>query len=337
MSLFSPFSLGTTTLRNRIVMSPMCQYKSHGDGRMNDWHTVHYLSRAIGGTGLILTEMTNVEPRGRITLGCLGLWNEGQADAFARLADQVHGYGAAIGIQLAHAGRKCLIAGNDTVGPSSVPFDGGADRPPPRPLLVGEIESLIEAFGRSAALAARAGFDVIELHGAHGYLIHQFMSPSSNKREDEYGDKSKFAIDVVQEVRRNIPPNLPLMFRVSAVETNPDGYSIADVFAICDRLCTAGVDAFDVTTSGNGPIRPLDYPGYQLHYAGSFKQRYGLPTSAVGRLESPAIAEYAIQSGAADLTMIGRGLLRNPYWARDAADHLRAELRLPGEYERGIK
>lgn len=335
--LFEPYQLGPMRLSNRIGMSPMCQYQAKGDGLLNDWHFVHYVSRAIGGTGLVLTEMTNVEPRGRITEGCLGLWNSEQADAGARLVDQVHTFGSAIGVQLAHAGRKSTIPGNDVVAPSPIPFDPDGYGPPPRELAISEIECIVEAFGRSAALAVRAGYDTIELHGAHGYLIHEFMSPSSNKRDDEYADRSKFAVDVVREVRRNVRQDYPLLFRISATETNPDGYDFAEAVAILGKIVTAGVDAVDVSTSGNGPLRPPAYPAYQLEYAREIKRLFGLTTASVGRLENPEVAEYAVASGAADIVLIGRGLLRNPYWARDAADVLGAELKLPGEYERGIK
>ena len=335
--LFSPYDLKGVSLRNRIVMSPMCQYQADGDGVPNDWHFVHYVSRAIGGTGLIVIEMTDVEARGRITNGCLGLWNDRQRDAFARLVDRFHHFGAKAGIQLAHAGRKSTIQGNDVVAPSAVAFDASLDRPLPRVLEVAEIEEIVRAFGRSAALAVDAGFDLIELHGAHGYLIHQFMSPSSNHRTDAYADRGKLAVDVVREVRRNVPASFPLVFRVSATETNPDGYVLSDVLDICDRLVEAGVDAFDVSANGNGPIRPPVYPAYQAPLARVFKERYGLPTISVGRLENPAVAAHVVERCDTDLVMIGRGLLRNPYWARDAADALGATLELPGVYEMGLR
>ena len=282
--LFDPINLGDVMLRNRIAMSPMCQYQAHGDGVPTTWHTVHYVSRAIGGLGLVMTEMTDVAPIGRITEGCLGLWNTDQRDAFARIAESCRTYGAAVGVQLAHAGRKSNLK-EDIVAPSAIPF--GPDNPVPRALEIAEIEGIVEAFGRSAELAVAAGFDVIELHGAHGYLIHQFMSPSSNHREDRYRDHARFALDVIQEVRRHVPKGTPLVFRVSATETNEDGYGLEDVLGMVDRFVEAGIDAFDVTTSGNGPVRPEVYPGYQVRHAETFRCRYGLPVIAVGRLESP--------------------------------------------------
>lgn len=335
--LFTPLDLGAVTLRNRIAMSPMCQYQARGDGTPTTWHTVHYVARAIGGLGLVMTEMTDVTPNGRITDGCLGLWNAAQRDAFARIVDACHEHGAAVGVQLAHAGRKSTLApdrGGDLVAPSAVPF--APDRPTPRALQVAEIEGIVEAFGRSAALAVEAGFDVIELHGAHGYLIHQFMSPSSNRRDDRYGERDRFALDVIREVRRHLPAGTPLVFRVSATETNPDGYEADEVLAMTGRFLDAGVDALDVTTGGNGPIRPEAYPGYQVRHAERYRRRFGVPVMAVGRLESPHLADAIVRDGRADVAMIGRGLLRNPYWPRDAADALGAEFTLPGVYEMGI-
>ena len=211
--LFDPMDLSGITLRNRIVMSPMCQYQAKGDGRPTSWHHTHYVSRAVGGVGLVLSEMTDVEPRGRITQGCLGLWNEEQAEQFGSIAEACHREGARFGIQIAHAGRKSTLT-DDMVAPSAVPFS--ADRPIPRALDHAEIKEIVQAFVRTAELAASSGVDVIELHAAHGYLLHQFLSPISNQREDGYGDLLQFPLEVVREIRHAVP-ELPLIISMRRV------------------------------------------------------------------------------------------------------------------------
>lgn len=331
--LFDPLEIGTLKLRNRIGMSPMCQYRAHGDGVPTDWHRTHYRSRALGGVGLVLSEMTDVEARGRITEGCLGLWNDAQADAFARVAEDVQAEGAKFGIQIAHAGRKSTLAG-EAVAPSAVPF--AADRQAPRPLAASEITEIIDAFRLSAALAARAGVDVVELHGAHGYLLHQFMSPISNRREDEYADPLRFPLEVVRAVKGVLPSGVPLLFRVSLREYQPGGYDSDYMLGLLPALVQAGVDGFDVSTGGNGPQRPDAYPGYQLRHAKQVRCRFGKPVAAVGQLQSPALADYAVREGLTDLALIGRGLLRTPYWAHEAARELGVEHQLAGEYAKGI-
>ncbi len=330
--LFDPMKIGNVTIRNRIGMSPMCQYRAEGDGVPHDWHRTHYRSRALGGTGLILTEMTDVEPRGRINEGCLGLWNRAQSDAFRRVADEVHAEGAAFGIQIAHAGRKSTL--DDPVAPSAVPFAEG--RATPRALTVDEIQGLVEAFARSAELAVDAGVDVIELHGAHGYLIHQFLSPISNLRDDEYADPARFAIDVVRAVKARIPSQLPLMLRISMQEYQPGGYGPTHLLPILPKLVEAGVDLFDVSTGGNGPARPEAYPGYHLRHATTVRDTSEVPVATVGQMNSPALADFAVRESMTDLVLIGKALLRTPYWAHEAALALGRDHELPGEYAKGV-
>ncbi|MFD1067636.1 NADH:flavin oxidoreductase/NADH oxidase [Oceanobacillus locisalsi] len=331
--LFESFTLKDLTLKNRIVLSPMCQYQaSNKEGIPENWHLIHLASRAIGGTGLILTEMTNVEARGRITENCLGLYNDAQEAAFKEIIQEVHKYNAKIGIQLAHAGRKSKIQNGDIVAPSAIPFSD--DSPLPRALEKDEIKKIIEHFASAAERAVRAGFDTIEIHGAHGYLLHQFMSKSSNKRTDEYGDPTKFCREVIQAVKAVIPANMPLIMRVSAIEYNqPAGYTLEDMVHYCSEFKKLGVDLFDVSTGGNSPNRPKVYPGYQVEYANEIKEKLDVPTISVGSLETPQVAEMVLQEDNADLICIGKGMLKNPYWAKDAAIQLGEDIQLPGVYE----
>ena len=331
--LFDPFELRDLTLRNRIGMSPMCQYKAQGDGVPTDWHRTHYRSRALGGTGLVIAEMTNVEARGRITEGCLGLWNEAQRDAFARIADDVHAEGAAFAIQIAHAGRKSTVPGTP-LAPSAVPF--APDRVVPRAATVDEIHALVEAFATSTRLAVQAGVDAIELHGAHGYLLHQFFSGLSNHRDDAYADPVAFPLQVVHAVRAEMPSGMPLLLRISLREHQPGGYGRERWLEHLPAIVAAGVDLLDVSTGGNGPHRPPTFPGYQLGDATVVREATGLPVAAVGMLHDPALAEYAVRAERTDLVLVGRGMLSKPYWAHDAARTLGVEHRLPGEYAQGV-
>ncbi len=333
--LFDPIQLKGVALKNRIAMSSMCQYQSEGkDGTPTDWHFIHYASRAIGGTGLVFLEMTNVEPRGRISEKCLGFWSEDQVPAYKRIAEACHKYDSKVGIQIAHAGRKSLIEGGDVVAPSAIRFN---DRSPlPRELRKDEIEEIIDQFGKSARLAAKAGFDVIELHGAHGYLLQQFLSPLSNARKDEYGEWSRFPLEVIRTVKANMPEEMPLVMRISAVEYSEGGYDFDYMLQMIPRFMEAGVDAFDVSTGGDGPAAPAVFPAYQVKYAEAIRQAFRVPVMSVGRLEDPLVAESVIRNGQADLVVIGRGMLRNPYWAKEAGKALGVEVELPGVYNMGI-
>ena len=331
--LFDPFVLRDLRLRNRVGMSPMCQYRAEGDGVPTNWHRTHYRSRAVGGTSLILSEMTDVEPHGRITEGCLGLWNDVQRDAFARIADDVHAEDAAFGVQLAHAGRKSMLA-SEIVAPSAVPF--APDRPTPRALETAEVERIVESFGSAARRAVAAGCDTIELHGAHGYLVHQFLSPVTNRRDDAYGDPARFALEVIGAVRSEMPAGMPLWLRLSMREYQPGRYAPEHVHPLLPRFIEAGVDAFDVSTGGDSPVRPVTYPAYQLSYATAVRRRTGLPVAAVGMMHAPAVAEYAVREERTDLVLVGRALLRRPYWTHEAAIELGVTHELRGEYAKGV-
>ncbi|KUO96275.1 NADH:flavin oxidoreductase/NADH oxidase [Ferroacidibacillus organovorans] len=338
--LFTPFEIGKLHLKNRIVMAPMCQYSvTAKDGIPNDWHFVHYVTRAIGGAGLIITEMTDVEPDGRITDFDLGLWSDDQIPGFARVIDAVHKHGAKIGIQLAHAGRKAEDAQNP-VAPSAVPFPGERYKMP-RALTTDEVRKMVERFADAAVRAVKAGVDTIELHGAHGYLIHQFQSPLTNQRQDEYGqDLARFGVEIIRAVKAVIPSDMPLIMRLSAVEYVDGGYGLSHTIEMAKAYKTAGVDLFHVSSGGEGPIgsggRPGISPGYQVPFARAIREAIGIPVIAVGRLEDPALAEAVIANRDADLVAIARGLLKDPYWPLHAALALRATPEVPKQYARAF-
>jgi len=336
--LGSPFTLKGLTLRNRIVMSPMCQYSVDAeDGKPNDWHFVHYTSRAIGGTGLIIIEMTDVEPDGRISNRDLGLWSDEHVPAFRRVIDEIHKYGAKAAIQVAHAGRKALDA-EVPVGPWNEPFEANAKKP--RALSTEEVWQLVAKFADAARRAVEAGVDTIELHGAHGYLIHQFHSPLINKRDDEFGrDYAKFGVEVIRAVKKVLPPDMPLMMRISAVEYAEGGYDLDHSIKLCQAYRDAGVDLFDVSSGGEGgpagPRKPGNFPGYQVPFARAIREATGVPVMAVGMLDDPRLAESVVGNGDADLLAIGRAMLRNPYWAVDALRLLDGKANIVKAYERG--
>ncbi len=333
--LFSPFSYKGLELKNRVVMPPMCQYSvEKKDGIATDWHYVHYVSRAIGGAGLIIIEMTDVEPDGRITDNDLGLWSDEQIAPLKRIVDACHQYGAKVGIQIAHAGRKAEDA-PQPVSASAIPFDDKSKTP--RELTTHEVKEMVEKFRQTAARAIKAGFDTIEIHGAHGYLIHQFQSAYTNKRTDEYGqDLTKFGVEVIKAVKAEMPTDMPLIMRVSGKEYVEGGYDIEDSVAFSKKYEEAGVDIFHVSAGGEGPIAAAGRPGthvaYQVPLARAFKQELNVPVIAVGRLDSAELANSVIGNEDADLVAVGRGMLRNPYWTIEAAAQLRKETEMPKQY-----
>ncbi len=338
-NIHSPFAFKGLELTNRIVMPPMCQYSvEKRDGIATEWHYIHYVSRAIGGTGFIIIEMTDVEPDGRISDFDLGLWSDDQIPALKRIVDACHQHGAKVGIQIAHAGRKATDA-EVPVAPSAIAFDEHSKQP--RALTTEEVKGLVEKFRRAAARAVKAGFDAIEIHGAHGYLIHQFHSALTNKREDEYGqDLTRFGCEVVEAVKGEMPEEMPLIMRISAREYVDGGYGLEDSVAFAKAYRQAGVDMFDISSGGEGPIGSGGSPGshaaYQVPFAKAIKQALGVPVIAVGRLEEPALANAVIGNGEADLVAVGRGLLRNPYWALEAAAVLNKEAAVPKPYLAGF-
>ncbi|PKR77919.1 NADPH dehydrogenase [Halalkalibacillus sediminis] len=332
--LLKPYNLKGLELNNRVMLSPMCQYKvQKNDGTPTEWHYVHLVSRAVGGVGLICFEMTNVESNGRITENCLGLWSKDQVPAYKRIVDECHSYGSKVAIQIAHAGRKSTVKDEETVGPSAIAFSEKMDTP--RALEIEEVEEMVRKFGESTKLAVEAGFDSIELHGAHGYLLHQFISPRSNLRDDIYGEYDRFPLEVIKEVRSQMPEDMPLILRVSAIEHGEDGYGLDHLMPMLKKFVDAGVDAFDVSTGGNSTNRPEVYPGYQVDYAEAIKKEIGVPVISVGALEDPEVAAKVVDEGQADMVAIGKGLLRQPYWPKEAAEKLGVDFDLPGVYNVG--
>ncbi|MFM9278434.1 NADH:flavin oxidoreductase/NADH oxidase [Paenibacillus jiagnxiensis] len=339
MDLFSPYKIKGLELKNRIMMPPMCQYSvDKKDGIATEWHYVHYISRAIGGAGLIMVEMTDVEPDGRITDYDLGLWSDDQIPALKRIVDACHSYGAKVGIQIAHAGRKAEDA-EVPVAPSAIPFDENSKMP--RALSTSEVKEMVEKFRNAVRRAIKAGFDTIEIHGAHGYLIHQFHSPLTNKRDDEYGqDLTRFGKEIIQAAKAEMPENMPLMMRISAKEYVEGGYGLKESAVFAKEYKMAGVDIFDISSGGEGAIgssgRPGTHAAYQVPLAKGIKMALDVPVIAVGRIDDPILANAVIGNEEADLVAIGRGMLRNPYWALEAAAMLRKDIAVPKQYETGF-
>jgi 2,4-dienoyl-CoA reductase-like NADH-dependent reductase (Old Yellow Enzyme family) len=334
--LFSTFTLRGATFRNRVWVSPMCQY-SATDGLPDDWHLVHLGSFARGGAGLVLTEATAVTPEGRISPADTGLWNDAQQAAWSRIVDFVHGQGALAGTQLAHAGRKASTkppwegrggvsdqdGGWEPLAPSAVSFPGLRE---PRAMSVDDIEAVVAAFASSASRAMAAGFDTLEIHAAHGYLLHQFLSPLSNRRRDEYGgpfaNRVRLLLEVVHAVRSVVPPETPLVVRISATDWADGGWDVDDSVRLAGLLAEAGVDLLDVSSGGNVLVDIPVGPGYQVQFARRIRKETGIATGAVGLITDPEQAEGIVADGSADVVLLARALLRNPHWALWAAHEL---------------
>ncbi|GCD41094.1 NADH:flavin oxidoreductase/NADH oxidase [Streptomyces paromomycinus] len=363
-ALFEPLTLRSLTIPNRIWMAPMCMYSAAPDGPEqgvpNDWHFQHLASRAAGGTGLILTEATAVSPEGRISPYDLGLWNDRQTGAFRRITDFLKAHGSVPGIQIAHAGRKAstertwvdrgaAIAPGEghgwrPVGPSPLAFDEASTEP--AELSAEEIQEIVGQFAATARRALEAGFEVAEIHGAHGYLINEFLSPYTNRRTDEYGgsyeNRTRFALEVVDAVRAVWPEELPVFFRISATDwlsENADdereGWTAEDTVRFAADLKAHGVDLLDTSTGGNAPgAKIVAGPDYQVPFAERVKKETGLPVGAVGLITEAQQAEKIVVDGRADAVLIGRELLRDPYFARNAARELGADVHIPNPYHR---
>lgn len=351
-TLFNTLQLRDLTLGNRIVLSPMQQYSSK-DGRANDWHLVHLGSRAVGGAGLIITESTAVTPDGRSTHHDMGLWEDEQIDPWHRINAFVHAQGAKIALQLGHFGSKGSRShpneglkylspddgGWQTVSSSAVaPFSGMSM---PLALTTAQIKAIIAQFGKAAQRAVEAGFDAIELHGAHGYLIHQFYSELINQRTDAYGgsfvNRTRFAREVVAEVRRVMPDRMPLLVRLSAVDyvDDPKGWTLTQAVELAQQLKAGGVDL--ITASAGGFVfldKSKVTPGYQTPFATTIKEQTGLLTGAVGMITTPELANEIIQQEKADLVVIAREHLRNPYFSTQAAQALGQPIDVPFQYKR---
>ena len=352
--LFEPLALRSVTLPNRIVLSPMCQY-SAVDGLANEWHTVHLGRYASAGLGMLIIEATHVSAVGRITPKCLGLYTDAHEAALKRIVGFLKATGpAATAIQLAHAGRKASMAppwlggklvpppeGWVSVAPSAVAFDDGWQTP--TALSEEGIAKIVDEFVTAARRSDRAGFDVCELHGAHGYLMHEFLSPVSNKRNDAYGgpreNRMRFPLRVVEAVRAVWPKDKPLIVRISSTDyLGEEGWTLDDSIAFVHEMKARGVDLIDVSGGGSSPRQKIDLkPGYQVAMAEAIRKATGVPTIAVGLITKPEQADAIVREGRADAVALGRALLHDPFWAWHAADALGAETAVPNQYLRGRK
>ncbi|MBD7914025.1 NADH:flavin oxidoreductase/NADH oxidase [Clostridium sp. Sa3CUN1] len=337
--LFTTYEIKGLKLKNRIVLPPMCQYSvEKKDGIATDWHFVHYVSRAVGGTGLIIIEMTDVEPDGRISDYDLGLWCDAQIEPLKRIVDECHKYGAKVAIQIAHAGRKAEDA-EVPVAPSPIAFDKNSKTP--RELTTAEVKEMVDKFKIAVKRAVKAGFDAIEIHGAHGYLIHQFHSPLTNKRNDEYGkDLTKFGVEVLRAAKSEMPEDMPLIMRISASEYVDGGYGIERGIELARAYKEAGVDIFHISSGGEGPIAGGgnigSHAGYQVPFARAIKEQLDVDVIAVGKLDEPELANAIIGNEEVDLVAIGRAMFRNPYWPFEAATKLNKKTHVPKQYGRGF-
>jgi len=352
-NLFSPLTIRGVTLRNRIVMSPMCQYSCH-DGFATDWHLVHLGSRATGGAALIIAEATAVTPQGRISADDLGIWSDDHIAPLARIVNYIESQGAVPGIQLAHAGRKGarrtpwngsgpLAAENGAwplVAPSAISFDNVSQTPDA--LDTTGIDAIVEAFEAGAKRALAAGFKVIEIHGAHGYLLHEFLSPLSNARDDDYGgsleNRMRLILRVAARLRDIIPDHLPLFVRISATDWVDGGWDLDQSVVLAGRLKALGVDLVDCSSAGASPAQAIKLgKGYQVPFATRIRADAGIMTGAIGMITEPHHANDIITGGDADLVFLGRELLRDPYWPQHAALALGATPSWPNQYGYAVK
>jgi 2,4-dienoyl-CoA reductase-like NADH-dependent reductase (Old Yellow Enzyme family) len=350
-SLFDPLTLRSVTLRNRIAVSPMCQYSSQ-DGMANEWHLVHLGSRAVGGAGAVFVEATAVTPEGRISPGDMGLWSDAHGAPLARIAAFIEAQGAVPGIQIAHAGRKGSVA-PPWEGGAAVPLAGGGWIPlgpsperfgpayhEPRAMTAADLERVVEAFRFAARRAHAAGFRLLEIHAAHGYLIHQFLSPLVNRRTDRYGgpfeNRVRLALEVVRAVRSEWPSRLPLSVRVSATDWAEGGWDLDACVDLARRLRDEGADVIDCSSGGAVAHQKVDLrPGYQVPFAARIRREAGVRTAAVGLITGPEQAESIVRAGEADLVLLAREELRSPYWPLHAARSLGVDVPWPPQYLRG--
>ncbi|MBW2473070.1 MAG: NADH:flavin oxidoreductase/NADH oxidase [Deltaproteobacteria bacterium] len=348
--LFSPMQMRSLTLRNRIFVSPMCQYSCQ-EGLPNDWHMVHLGSRAVGGAAMVIAEATAVAPEGRISPSDCGLWNDAQAEAFAPIAHFIAAQGALPAIQLGHAGRKASVmppwlgsgaaqedaGGWQPVAPSALPFGPGS--PKPRELEVADLERIAAQFEASARRALKAGFQVVEIHMAHGYLLHQFLSPLSNKRDDAFGgrleNRMRLPLEVAHRVRAIWPDELPVMVRLSVTDWVDGGWDLAQSLVLCEHLKELGVDLIDCSSGGLVPDAVIPAaPGFQTPFAAEIRKKVGIATGAVGLITAAVQAEQILATGSADVVLLARELLRDPYWPIHVAAELKADHPWPVQYER---
>ena len=349
--LFEPIEIGGIKIKNRIMMAPMCMY-SAVDGVIGAFHTAHLGARAVGGVGLIMVEATGVSPEGRISPYDAGIWNEKQVEAFKPVVEFCKSCGSVMGIQLAHAGRKASTnapwlgenplkpgeGGWQVLGPSPIPFDEGY--PVPKEMDENDIKKVVKDFANGAKNADKAGFDVLEIHAAHGYLINEFLSPISNKRTDKYGgsleNRARLLLEIISAIKsESRPKNKPVLVRISAVDWVEGGFDIESSIALAKMLKKAGVSLIDCSSGGTSPKAKMNiYFGYQLGFAKEIREKAGIAVSGVGLITKPEFADFILSSGTADMVALGRELLRNPYWPLTAARKLGVDIEWPKQYLR---
>jgi 2,4-dienoyl-CoA reductase-like NADH-dependent reductase (Old Yellow Enzyme family) len=348
--LFSPFRLRSVEFKNRVFVSPMCQYSSN-DGMPTDWHLVHLGSRAVGGAALVMVEATAVSPEGRISPWDSGIWSADHAQAFTRITAFIKAQSAVPGIQLAHAGRKASTdvpwrggglldlgkGGWQPLAPSPIPFD--RDSPMPREMSAADIAEVVAQFASAARYALEAGFEVLEVHMAHGYLLHEFLSPLANQRADWFGGslqgRARFPLEVAETLRQTWPGHLPLFVRISATDWVEGGWDLAQSIELSRRLKEIGIDLIDCSSAGIVPHARIPAgPGFQVPFAAAIRREADMPTAAVGFITNPVQAEQIVALGEADAVLLAREMLRNPYWPLHAAKALNVDLPWPTQYLR---
>lgn len=338
--LFSPLTLKSVTFRNRVVMAPMCMYSADANGFTTDFHKVHYETRAIGGVGLVLTEATSVESRGRISGNDLGIWHDNHVQGLKEIVASIHAHGSKAGVQLAHAGRKCNVLSEDVVGPSPITFD--AENPAykiPREMTHEDIKTVIHAFKEGARRANEAGFDVIEIHGAHGYLINSFLSPLTNKRTDAYGYASAHGTlllsEIIQAITEVWPHSKPIFLRISAEDYAEDGNSPVLLGEALKSVISSYIDLINVSSGGVVLARVPAFDGYQIKFAEQIHAATQMPVMAGGRIKAPEMADEIIRNNRADMVYLGRQLLIDPYWTIKSSQRLGHEIDYaPKQYDR---
>lgn len=352
VQLFSPLKLRDMTFKNRIVVSPMCQY-SAVDGLAQDWHLVHYGALARGGSAAVILEATAVSPEGRISPQDLGLWSSEHQKALAPLVRQIHSHKCLAGVQLAHAGRKASCqapwfgggilnpseGGWPVLGPSALSYS--ARYPVPQALTESQMQMIQQKFVQSALWADGVGFDFVEIHMAHGYLLHNFLSPLSNQRNDSYGgsleNRMRFPLAVAESVRAQFPANKPVLVRISASDWVPGGWDLEQSLVFTNKLKALGIDLIDTSSGGNSPEQKIEIkPGYQVAFSEAIRRQTQIPTGAVGLITTSAQAEGILKENKADLIIMGRELLRDPHWPLRAAHELHAQIEWPQQYQRAL-
>lgn len=333
--LFSEYSIGSLKLKNRVAMAPMCMFCAGEDGKVTDFHVLHYATRAVGGVGLIMIEATAISPEGRISSNDLGIWDDDHIEGLTRLVKAVHDNGAKIGIQLGHAGRKCRAEGMAVEAPSAIAFD--EESPTPVEMTKQDIAVTVEEFRRAAIRANKAGFDIIQIHGAHGYLLSEFLSPLTNTRADEYGGSPENRVRIVGEVIdaiKSVWGSKPLELRVSAEDYAEGGNKAEDLALMINLVKDRGLDTVNVSTGGVVSVMPKAFPGYQVPHAKIIKEQTGLPVVAGGLILSADEANRLVKAGEVEQVYFGRELLRNPYLALNAMFEMADDFEAPKQYKR---